>query len=238
MPFINLVSYIPTLKTSIEQANSTHEKSSTQKLPTLKLTKNLSANLPNFEPAKFSRCTVCRHLALGCMLEEGKCAACGCSIVMHQYVSLLPVHTSVWIVRGCCCGNLDWEFYTCFFHASTTSIKVPPPLLAAPHLLPSPSPPLPMPTGLHPRPLVVAGPSGAGKSTLLNRAFKEYPDKFGFSVSRKAVGGNVVPPSVPVRTSSLALLTLHPTLCVDTTRKPRPGEVDGRGISLHIPCIP
>lgn len=36
-----------------------------------------------------------------------------------------------------------------------------------------------------PRPLVVAGPSGSGKSTLLTRVFKENPDKFGFSVSRK-----------------------------------------------------
>ena len=29
------------------------------------------------------------------------------------------------------------------------------------------------------------GDSGAGKSTLLKRIFAEYPDKFGFSVSRK-----------------------------------------------------
>ena len=52
--------------------------------------------------------------------------------------------------------------------------------------------PLPLPTGLHPRPLVLAGPSGAGKSTLLKKAFREYPDKFGFSVSRKATGGMYV----------------------------------------------
>ncbi|KAL2725771.1 guanylate kinase isoform X2 [Vespula maculifrons] len=32
-------------------------------------------------------------------------------------------------------------------------------------------------------PLVIAGPSGSGKSTLLKRLFKEFPDKFGFSVS-------------------------------------------------------
>lgn len=31
--------------------------------------------------------------------------------------------------------------------------------------------------------LVLCGPSGAGKSTLLQRLFKEYPDRFGFSVS-------------------------------------------------------
>jgi uridine kinase len=34
------------------------------------------------------------------------------------------------------------------------------------------------------RPLVISGPSGTGKSTLLQRLFKEFPDKFGFSVSR------------------------------------------------------
>jgi len=35
------------------------------------------------------------------------------------------------------------------------------------------------------RPLVLSGPSGVGKSTLLHKLFAEYPDKFGFSVSRK-----------------------------------------------------
>ena len=34
------------------------------------------------------------------------------------------------------------------------------------------------------RPLLVSGPSGVGKSTLLTRLFAEFPDKFGFSVSR------------------------------------------------------
>ncbi|CAH2989458.1 unnamed protein product [Chilo suppressalis] len=34
-----------------------------------------------------------------------------------------------------------------------------------------------------PRPLVLCGPSGSGKSTLLKRLLKEFPDKFGFSIS-------------------------------------------------------
>jgi len=33
------------------------------------------------------------------------------------------------------------------------------------------------------RPLVMSGPSGSGKSTLISRLFREFPDKFGFSVS-------------------------------------------------------
>lgn len=33
------------------------------------------------------------------------------------------------------------------------------------------------------RPLVLFGPSGCGKSTLKNRLLKDYPEKFGFSVS-------------------------------------------------------
>ena len=33
--------------------------------------------------------------------------------------------------------------------------------------------------------LVVSGPSGSGKSTLLKKLFREYPNKCGFSVSRK-----------------------------------------------------
>uniref|UniRef100_A0A1I7SJ87 Guanylate kinase-like domain-containing protein n=1 Tax=Bursaphelenchus xylophilus TaxID=6326 RepID=A0A1I7SJ87_BURXY len=33
------------------------------------------------------------------------------------------------------------------------------------------------------RPIVLTGPSGTGKSTLLNRAMKEYPDAFAFTVS-------------------------------------------------------
>ena len=33
--------------------------------------------------------------------------------------------------------------------------------------------------------LVVSGPSGSGKSTLLKKLMSEYPNKCGFSVSRK-----------------------------------------------------
>jgi len=35
----------------------------------------------------------------------------------------------------------------------------------------------------HLRPIVVCGPSGVGKSTLLGKLLKDYPDKFGFSIS-------------------------------------------------------
>jgi len=35
------------------------------------------------------------------------------------------------------------------------------------------------------RPLVIAGPSGVGKSTLLKKLFSEFPEEFGFSISRK-----------------------------------------------------
>lgn len=35
------------------------------------------------------------------------------------------------------------------------------------------------------RPCVLCGPSGTGKSTLLKKLFNEFPDKFGFSVSRE-----------------------------------------------------
>ena len=55
---------------------------------------------------------------------------------------------------------------------------------------------------------MVSGPSGSGKSTLLKRLFERYPGKFGFSVSRK----------------SLATLELR----IDTSRAPRPGELNGR----------
>lgn len=35
------------------------------------------------------------------------------------------------------------------------------------------------------RPIVLSGPSGVGKSTLLKKLFEEFPNDFGFSVSRK-----------------------------------------------------
>lgn len=35
------------------------------------------------------------------------------------------------------------------------------------------------------RPVVISGPSGTGKSTLLKKLFDEFPDSFGFSVSRQ-----------------------------------------------------
>lgn len=35
------------------------------------------------------------------------------------------------------------------------------------------------------RPVVICGPSGTGKSTLLKKLFVDYPDKFGFSISRE-----------------------------------------------------
>lgn len=61
------------------------------------------------------------------------------------------------------------------------------------------------------RPLVLSGPSGAGKSTLLTRLFADHPGQFAFSVSRQSLLYLSFPPS-------------HPS---DTTRAPRPGEVNG-----------
>lgn len=58
------------------------------------------------------------------------------------------------------------------------------------------------------RPIVISGPSGCGKSTLLKRLFERHPGKFGFSVSRMRLGGNL--------------------LMVDTSRAPRNGEENGR----------
>jgi guanylate kinase len=33
--------------------------------------------------------------------------------------------------------------------------------------------------------VVISGPSGTGKSTLLKKLFEEFPEKFGFSISRE-----------------------------------------------------
>lgn len=70
------------------------------------------------------------------------------------------------------------------------------------------------------RPLVISGPSGVGKSTLLKRLFAEFPDKFGFSVSRKL-------PRVPSRPGSSLTVYTVPGRTTDTTRAPRAGEADG-----------
>lgn len=67
------------------------------------------------------------------------------------------------------------------------------------------------------RPVVVSGPSGTGKSTLLKRLFAEYPDKFGFSVSRKT--------TLPSGVNIFKEEANHPT---DTTRSPRQGEEEGK----------
>ncbi|GJQ79407.1 hypothetical protein Trydic_g16266 [Trypoxylus dichotomus] len=40
-----------------------------------------------------------------------------------------------------------------------------------------------MSTKIQQRPLILCGPSGSGKSTLLGKLMKEYPNRFGFSVS-------------------------------------------------------
>ena len=66
------------------------------------------------------------------------------------------------------------------------------------------------------RPLVLSGPSGVGKSTLLTRLFANHPAKFGFSVSRKEPN--------PLFLKCSYSRAFDP----DTTRSPRPGEVDGK----------
>lgn len=55
-----------------------------------------------------------------------------------------------------------------------------------------------------------------GKSTLLNRLFKDYPEKFGFSVSR----------------TFFPLVIIQLSRPSDTTRSPRAGEING--IAYHF----
>lgn len=70
------------------------------------------------------------------------------------------------------------------------------------------------------RPLVISGPSGVGKSTLLKRLFAKYPDRFGYSVSRE---------HQPQKLFSISLVLMTSRLHeIDTTRSPRPGELDGK----------
>jgi hypothetical protein len=60
------------------------------------------------------------------------------------------------------------------------------------------------------RPLVMSGPSGVGKSTLLTRLFAEFPDKFGFSVSREQILGWTTVVGRPLNKRPLAARH-HPT---------------------------
>ncbi|CAG8693851.1 14892_t:CDS:2, partial [Cetraspora pellucida] len=69
------------------------------------------------------------------------------------------------------------------------------------------------------RPVVVSGPSGSGKSTLLKRLFQDYPNGFGFSVSRELILEKI----------SALLFVIITSLFIppDTTRLPRPNEQNG-----------
>ena len=80
------------------------------------------------------------------------------------------------------------------------------------------------------RPIVLSGPSGVGKSTLLKKLFEEYPNDFGFSVSRKCGFSTLtcLAPQFLYCTDSVRLRCIAE---IDTTRDPRPGEV--RGQSYH-----
>jgi len=72
------------------------------------------------------------------------------------------------------------------------------------------------------RPLVISGPSGTGKSTLIARLFMDHPEKFGFSVSRPSCFEHLTI-YICYRSPDIT-----PSLFVDTTRKPRPGEEHGK----------
>lgn len=73
------------------------------------------------------------------------------------------------------------------------------------------------------RPLVVSGPSGVGKGFLIKRLLVELPDKFGLCISRMRH-------SCYIHYVAADLLLLS-----DTTRDPRPGEVDGRDYYFTFP---
>ena len=74
------------------------------------------------------------------------------------------------------------------------------------------------------RPLVVSGPSGVGKGFLIKRLFAEFPDKFGFTVSRAQSSSSF---NFPADLDIIVLL--------DTTRGPRPDEIDGRDYHFTSP---
>lgn len=76
------------------------------------------------------------------------------------------------------------------------------------------------------RPVIISGPSGAGKSTILKRLFAEFPDRFGFSVSRMSASSSFE--QRPICTRNGHFLTSSIKIRIDTTRAPRPGEQDGR----------
>lgn len=71
------------------------------------------------------------------------------------------------------------------------------------------------------RPIVLSGPSGTGKSTLLKKLFDEFPDTYGFSVSREGEEK-----ATKYSKKKLTMMT------ADTTRKPRPGEENG--VAYHF----
>ncbi|KAH7125731.1 guanylate kinase [Dendryphion nanum] len=64
---------------------------------------------------------------------------------------------------------------------STPTIHLKTPSITNPYTTMAPTPPSALTSG--PTPIVISGPSGSGKSTILTRLFKEYPSKFGFSIS-------------------------------------------------------
>ena len=76
---------------------------------------------------------------------------------------------------------------------------------------------------------MVCGPSGVGKGTLLKKLFAEYPDKFGFSISRTTLRPQHFrsAPSL-LRLTTPAWRWRTARACTDTTRAPRAGETHGK----------